>query len=456
MKHTPEFVAAFGRRAKGTMFPAIGLSRRQFLKTIVAALALAVAGLGPAALADGRHGDDHGGRDRDKRWVGTWTASPRIPAPTGAAAAIAFNNQTLRQIVYTSIGGDRVRVRLTNSLGTVPLVIGAARIALRDVGEAIVPGSDRVLTFGGAPSVTIEAGAHVLSDPVHLDVPELGEVAVSIYLPGSVGPSTTTPVTYHATARQTNYFSPQDGDHTGDVVMPVLETSVSWWFLMGVDVKASKETGAIVTLGDSITDGTASTLDANNRYPNYLARRLLAKHGHHHKRMAVLNAGIAGNRVLTGGTSGPNVQARFDRDVLVQPGVTHVIVLEGINDIGNASTSPTPSAADIIAGHKQLIERAHELGLRIFGATLTPFTGVNPPYYSPEGEAKRQAVNEWIRTSGEYDGVIDFDEATRDPANPTQFLPAYDSGDHLHPSDAGYEAMADAINLRLFKQDDDD
>ena len=421
------------------LLPLISPSRRRILQTFVAALALAVTGLAihPAAFA--------AARDRDQPWVGTWTSSQRIP--TGAAADVVFDNQTLRQIVYTSIGSDEVRVRLTNTFGTVPLRIGAAHVALRDTDAAIVPGSDRVLTFGGAPSITIEAGAHVLSDPVNLDVPELGELAVSIYLPDRVGPTTTTPLTYHAAARQTNYFSPSTGDHTGDEVMPVMETSISWWFLMGVDVTASKKTGAIVAFGDSITDGTASTLDANNRWPNYLARRLLARHGHHNK-IAVLDTGIAGNRVLTGGTSGPNAQARLDRDVLVQPGVTDVIVLEGINDIGNALDSPTPSADDIIAAHKQLIARAHELGLKIFGGTLTPFEGAF--YYTTVGEAKRQAVNEWIRSSGAFDVVIDFDAATRDPSHPARFLPAYDSGDHLHPNDAGYQAMANAIDLSLF------
>lgn len=440
MKITELFSVLIWRTAEGPLFPAIRMCRRRFLQTVVAAMVLAATSPAAAPVAFGEDDDRHD----DKHWVGTWTTSPRIPT-AAAAVAVAFNNQTLRQIVYTSIGGKWVRVRLANTFGTVPLVIGAARIALRDAGAAIVPGSDRVLTFGEAPSITIEAGAYVLSDPVRLDVPELGQLAVSIYLPGSVGPTTpTNPLTYHATARQTNYFSPQTGDHTGDVDMPVEATSVSWWFLMGVDVQASDKIGAVVTLGDSITDGTASTLDANNRYPNYLARRLLARNGH--RKTAVLNAGIAGNRVLTGGTSGPNAQARFDRDVLAQAGVKYVIFLEGINDIGNASTSPTPSAEDIIAGHKQLIARARELGLKIYGATLTPFEGTaSPGYFTSVGEAKRQAVNEWIRTSGAYDAVIDFDLATRDPSHPTRFLPAYDSGDHLHPGDVGYEAMADAI-----------
>jgi lysophospholipase L1-like esterase len=451
MKPTLEFLAAFGRSAKGTMFPAIGPSRRRFLKAIVAAMALTLAGLGPAAFADGRHGDDHGGRDRDRHWVTTWGASPVAPLPTNTTNP-GFTNQTVRLIVHTSIGGDKVRVRLSNAFGTSSLVVGAAHIALQASGAEVVPGSDRALTFSGHASTTIPPGALAVSDPVELDVPALSNLAVSIFLPGPTGQAT-----WHSGARQTNYVSPQTGDHTADVVMPVESTVTSWFYLTNVEVKASEETCAIVTLGDSITDGTASTLDANHRWPNFLAERLQARHF----KRAVVDQGIGGNRVLHDIT-GPNAQARLDRDVLAQTGVCSVTLLEGINDIGFPHLPPANianlppgtdltdvSADEIIAGHLQIITRAHARGLKIFGATLTPFEGAL--YFTPEGEAKRQAVNHWIRTSGEYDGVIDFDKATRDPANPTQFLPAYDSGDHLHPSDAGYEAMADAINLRLFK-----
>jgi lysophospholipase L1-like esterase len=211
-----------------------------------------------------------------------------------------------------------------------------------------------------------------------------------------------------------------------------------------MEVVAPPATGVIVTFGDSITDGTRSTPNTNNRWPDLLAKRIAQASG---QKLAVVNAGIAGNRVLLDG-AGPSALARFDRDVITQPGVTHVIVLEGINDIGQGRSNPLPSVPDLIAGHRQLIMRAHARGLKIFGATLTPYEGA--AYATPEGEAKRAALNEWIRTSKEYDGVIDFDAATRDPNQPTRFLAAYNSGDNLHPSDAGYKAMADAIDLSLF------
>jgi lysophospholipase L1-like esterase len=286
----------------------------------------------------------------------------------------------------------------------------------------------------------------VLSDPVRLDVRSLSDLAIDLYLPGDTG-STTSPLTQHTGALQTNYVS-VTGDHTGATAFPVAATRVSWYFLTGVEVTAPEDTGAIVALGDSITDGTRSTPDTNRRWPDDLARRLLAQRGH--RDMGVLNLGIAGNRVLNDG-AGPNAQSRADRDVLTQTAATHVIVLEAINDIGFENFVPAQavSADDIIAGHRQLIARAHARGLTIYGATLTPIEGSG--YFAPATEAKRQAVNAWIRTSGAYDAVIDFDLVTRDPSQPTRFLPAYDSGDHLHPNDTGYQAMADAIDLRLFR-----
>jgi lysophospholipase L1-like esterase len=244
----------------------------------------------------------------------------------------------------------------------------------------------------------------------------------------------------HTVAVQTNYVSPA-GNHTGAADMPVMTTTQNWFFLARVEVMAPEQVGAVVTFGDSITDGTRSTPDTNNRWPNHLAKRLLAQN----IKLGVLNTGIAANRVLSEGT-GVNALARFDRDVLVHPGVSHVVVLEGINDIRGV---PTLSAVDLIAGHRQIIERARTHGLKVYGATLLPCEGANN--CTPEGEVKRTAVNEWIRTSKAYDAVIDFDAVIRDPKSPTKMLPQYDSSDHLHPSDAGYQAMANAIDLDLFK-----
>ncbi len=425
---------------------------------------LALAGLRPALEAQaGRSGD---------RWVGTWAtavvARPQgPPAPPAAAAGslcappvfgpgpgrqgggppptppapLNFANQTLRQIVHVSIGGERVRVVLSNAFGSVPLLVGAAHVALRTKDAAIDPKSDRTLTFGGSPTATIAAGAVVVSDPVSLPVPAFTDLAIDAYLPGDTAASPS-PLTMHAGAQQTNYVS-TDGNHAGAADLPVATTTQAWFFLARVEVAAPDQAGAVVAFGDSITDGTRSTPDINSRWPDHLAKRLAAAN----MKLGVLNQGIAGNRVLCDG-AGVSALARFDRDVLVQPGVTHVVVLESINDIGIGRSSPSPSAADLIAAHRQLIERAHAHGLRIYGATLTPFEGA--AYATPEGEAKRQAVNEWIRTAKAYDGVIDFDAAVRDAAAPAKIQQQFNPGDNLHMNDAGYKAMADAINLGLF------
>jgi len=437
MKSTKPFIVMFKRHEKRTLLSSL----RRLSLTAVAAMALAVVGLAtdPAALA----ANGPSGNQGNQQWVGTWSTALHAPDAGFGITNPGFNGQTLRQIVHASVGGDQVRVRLS-TFGASALVIGAAHIALRDAGAAIVPGSDRTLTFSGSPAITIPASAVVLSDPVELDVPELGDLAVSIFVPESTGPAT-----WHFAAFQTSYISPL-GDFTASAVMPVDSTTQAWFWLAGVEVTTSKQTGVIVALGDSITDGTASTPDTNNRWPNQLARRLIAQPGNH--KMGVLDEGIAGNRILHD-IIGANALARFDRDVLVQTGVTYVIVLEGINDIGFGGLGfEVVTADEIIAGHQQLIEPAHARGLKIYGATLTPFAVTTiPGYYSVAGEAKRQAVNAWIRTSGAYDAVIDFDAVTRDPNNPLSLLPLYDSGDHLHPNDAGYQAMGNAIDLKLFK-----
>ena len=401
------------------------------------------------------------------RWVGSWAAgtagrpavseigddAPGEPPRPAGYSDVSIANQTLRQIVNISLGGEWFRVVLTNAFGTSPLEIGAAHLALRDSGTAILPESARALTFGGRSSATIPAGAVLVSDPVPLSAPAFSDLVIDLYLPEDTAASVS-PLTILPASWQTNYLSPP-GDYTGATDMPVrAETTYvrrdgavtsTWFGLARVEVEASGSVGAVVTLGDSITNGSLSTLDGNQRWPDHLARRLAAEG----MEMAVLNAGIGGNRLLSDRGGNVSALARFERDVLAQTGVTHVVVMVGINDIGTARENPLPSADDLIGGYQQLIERAHAYGLTILGATLTPFEGAT--YWTSEGEAKRQAVNEWIRTSGAFDGVIDFDRAIRDPDQPTKFLPRFDPGDHLHPNDQGYEAMADAVDLALLR-----
>ncbi len=423
-----------------------GLLDRRIIGVLILSLLFVSAGLAANSGPFGEGGDEH--------WVGTWSTAPHEPdLLVPGLANTGFNNQTLRQIVHTSIGGRRVRIRLS-TYGATSLVIGAAHIALAGVGSAIVPNSDRELTFGGMTSITISPGAPVFSDPVDLAVPALGNLAVSIFVPGVTGPAT-----WHFEARQTSYISPS-GDYSASGVMPIAASAQAWFWLSGVEVMAPRETGAIATFGDSTTDGTHSTVDANHRWPDQLARRLMALH---YERKSVLNAGLAGNRLLHD-SLGPNGLARFDRDVLSQSGLTDIIVLLGNADIGegwSGGSNPADevSADQIIQGYKQLIERAHAKGLKIYGATLTPFEGfVVPatpfPFFSPANEQKRQEVNEWIRTGGEYDGVIDFDEVLRDPDHPSRLLARYDSGDHVHPTDGGYRALGDAVDLSLFRNTD--
>jgi lysophospholipase L1-like esterase len=452
--------------------------RRGSRVVAVAALAFVILlRLGSGALAQSGISD---------RWVGTWAtaevgrpqnpvppapalrpfmANTRCPAPAAPPVApppgqtfapapyVHFSNQTLRQIVHTSIGGSKVRVVLSNAYGTAPVTIGGAHIALRDKQGDIQTASGRALTFSGKPTITIPANAVMYSDPANLTVPQLSDLAIDLYLPGTTNAPAT--LTMHGGAFQTSYIS-ETGNYVGKTTLPAVGTTRSWFLLSRVDVVSPESAGAIVAFGDSITDGAGSTPDTNSRWPDRLAQRLLSQG----MKMGVLNAGIGGNRVLNEATvpagvdvravgAGINALARFEHHVLSLPGVTHVIVMEGINDIGNARENTTPTAEDLIAGHKQLIEQAHTRGLKILGATLTPFWGA--AYYTEAGEAKRQALNEWIRTSKAYDGVVDFDKATRDPNDPKKLLEKYDSCDYLHPGDAGYAAMGDAIDLSLFK-----
>lgn len=374
-----------------------------------------------------------------ERWLGSWaTASSAVMPDTVAQPA-----ETLRQIVRLSAGGSSLRVTFTNELGTDPLVITGAQIALRSQGSTIQPGSSRVLLFGGQAGVSIPPGAVMVSDPVTLKAAPLAELAITMALPAQI----THTFTAHALELQTNYMA------RGDALAAVsLDTGVPftrWRFLKNVEV-ASTHGSAIVTLGDSITDGYRSTPDTNRRWTDVLAARLNADSRLHGT--AVLNEGISGNRVLHDG-AGPSALARLDRDVLSQDGVHTLIVLEGINDIGKTAEPPSPedriTAAQLIVGYEQIIERAHAHGIRVIGATLTPFMGAG--YSSPAGEAMRQTVNEWIRSSGRFDDVIDFDQTARNPAHPDVLAPRIDSGDRLHPGDAGYKIMGNSIDLKLFR-----
>jgi lysophospholipase L1-like esterase len=372
------------------------------------------------------------------RWVGTWTTSPVL------VDGVALKGQTVRMIARVSIGGSRLRVRLSNTFGPRKLSIGAARVGIRNEGAAISAGTDRPLTFNGSPSAAIPAGALIVSDPVDLDLPPLSDLAISVYLPDEVAH-----VTGHGNAHQTNYISPP-GDYTAAGTLPVQETTEGFLIVTGVEVLAPSDTGGIVALGDSLTDANISKLDANNRWPDELARRIVRRGG---RMLGVMNQGIGGNRILHD-TRGECALRRLDRDVLAQPGATHVIVILGINDIRNRSGDPDEvvTAEEMIDGLQQLAVRAQARGLKIFGGTLLTFENetFNPGFYTPEGEARRQAVNDWIRKSGAFDGVIDFEAALRDPNHPTQMLAEYDCGDHLHPSDRGYLHMGEAIDLSLF------
>ena len=380
---------------------------------------------------------------RGDAWVTSWSASPQGATPR-TVAAVGFGNQTVREVVFTSVGGNSIRLELTNAFGVSPLQVGHVTVAEAGLGAAVVPGTIHPVTFGGSASVRIPAGAQVLSDPVVMQVEPLQNLAVSVYLPGRTGAAT-----IHADAQQVNWVSAA-GDHAAEAGAGafILQTR-SWYYLSGLVVRSPGAAGTVVAFGDSITDGVQSTVGADMRWPNDLARRLDAQGG---PGLSVADEGIGGNRVLTGSRCcGASAEARFARDALDQPGVRDIIVLEGINDIGFGAglpnAGPDVSACQLIAGYEQLIAQAHARGLRIFGATLLPFQGAG--YYTAAGEATREAVNTWIRTSGAFDGVIDFDAVMRDPAHPLRLNPAYDSGDHLHPDDAGYQAMANAVNLEM-------
>jgi lysophospholipase L1-like esterase len=397
-----------------------------------------------------------------EQWIGTWATSPQPFIP---GTLQSFRNQTLRLIVHTSAGGAKVRIRISNTYGDGPLLIGGAHIARRTAAAEIDPLSDRILKFQAKSSTTVSAGSMVVSDPVEMDVPALSDLAVSLFLP-----QRTEAKTSHAMAKQTSYVSPETGDSTAAVNFPVANPIDSWPFLTGVDVEASPGAESIVAFGSSLTDGDGTTADTNGRWPDVLAARL-QKDASGKAGIGVLNEGIIGNRLLHDSPKGADNPfgaglgqaglARFERDVLAQPGVRYVIVGLGINDILFPAFSFTPpnekvSAEDIISGYRELIARGHQKGVRVIGTTNPPFEnsafeGLVKAFYTSEREATRQKVNDWIRSSGEFDGVVDLDAVLRDPSHPTQLLPAYDSGDHLHPNNAGCIVEGNAFALALFQ-----
>lgn len=379
-----------------------------------------------------------------QRWVGAWSSAQLAPDAKNSLAPEDYPNATLRQVVRVSIGGDTLRVKLSNLFGTQPLTIDAARIAVSAAPATarIDPTTDRPLTFSASARVTIPAGGETWSDPVKLKVAPLAHLAISLHYPAA--PSVQTG---HPGSRATSYILP--GDHTAATDLPGAKTADRWFQIAGVDV-ASRKASAIVAFGDSITDGYGVQPNTNLRWTDGLIERLKGKN------IAVLNLGIGGNRVLADGL-GPSGVSRFDRDVLSQSGVTHFIILEGVNDLGvlnrdqskDASTN-AGMAQDLISAYASMVAKARAKGIKAIGATILPYSGSG--YYHPpaEAEAARQTVNAWIRAPGNFDAVIDWDAALRDPARPTHLLPAYDN-DGLHPNMAGYKAMADAIPLSLFE-----
>ncbi len=381
-----------------------------------------------------------------ERWVGSWVSAQQIVEPHNLPPPPGLGGHTLRQVIQPALGGSQARVVISNVFGDAPLTVAAVHLAQSAGASGIVPETDCALLFSGRPTVTIQPGTSVLSDPAPLAVEAFQNLAVSIAVQ-DMPPQ----VTGHPGSRTTSYIVP--GQQVSASQLPDAVTVDRWYLLARLEVLTDASAGAIVVIGDSITDGRGSTTNQNDRWPNVLARRL---HAHPAtSRLAVLNQGIGGGRLLRDGL-GPSALARFDRDVLAPPGVDALIVFIGVNDLGTAvgaraNGQPAATADDLIAGYQQLIRRAKSHGLKVIGATITPFSGFEM-YDTPESEADRQKVNEWIRTSGEYDAVIDFDAIARDRENLARLSAAVDGGDRLHPSAEGYRIMAEAIDLGLFER----
>lgn len=437
--------------------------RRKFIHPLLLTSAIALTFSSVYAQSAGNPG-------RWDHWVTTWATAQQLmpralagrggppgPPPGGGPNAAgrgrgggpnasnlpaSFADQTVRMVARVSIGGRRFRVELSNMANAQPLEVGAAHIALHNGGGATVEGTDRELTFGGRSSITIPPGVLVVSDPVNLEVAPLADVSVSLYLPADTGAPTN-----HNLGLHTAYIA--KGNHAGATKLPETSTMFAYTWLAAIDVAAPSDAFTVVAYGDSITDGFATTRDADRAWPSLLARRLNGNKAT--RNVAVVNQGISGNQVLRDG-AGLSALARFDRDVLSRPGVRWVILLEGINDInirGRADGPNALTAEELIWGYRQIVERCHARGISVVGATLTPEEGV--PTASERGEAIRQKVNEWIRAKGNFDAVVDFDAVLRDPGRPIRLKPEFDPGDHIHPNDAGNQAMADVVDLKIFR-----
>ena len=384
-------------------------------------------------------------------WVASWATSQQIPEPHNALSPDDLRDATFRQIVHLSVGGKTLRVHISNAFGTTPLSLTSVHIARpRSPGQSKIDiATDKMLRFSGKPDVTIPAGAEFISDPIEYPMPALSDLAISLHM--NTPPEQQTG---HPGSRTTSYF--QHGDTVSAADMPEAKKVEHWYWIGSVDVNAAKDSASIVVLGDSITDGRGSTTDENSRWTDILAIQLQANHKTSH--VSVLNHGIGGNHLLTDGL-GPNALARVDRDIIAQTGVRYLIVLEGVNDLGRLSREgEVPKAEhdrlvhEMIAAYEQIILRAHAHRIKVYGATILPDVGSDYYHPRPANEADRVAVNNWIRQPGHFDGVIDFDKLTADPAHPDRLLPAYDSGDHLHPSPVGYEVMGKAVAITLFQK----